>query len=210
LTGAIIAGPSVDTGDDINITTNFGGSIPINTVLAGPGSGSAAAPSFRALTLADLPKGSTSGQVLTAQGSGTAPIWAAPSGGGNSPVWYGTTTADVSAHSISATGLNIVTGSVIGILFSTIQGTSSTSMTLALTGTNDTAAKGLFYNGTQLTRTTIKNYISNTQVTLWQYNGTRWNLLNPIGSVADLSNQGTPNFGQSAANGSAATLRPRA
>jgi len=105
----------------------------------------------------------------------------AVAGGSNLiPVWYGTTSADVSAHSMAATGLHIVNGSVIGILFSTTQGTSTTNMTLTLTGTNDTAAKGLFYNGTQLTRTSIKNYITNTQITLWQYDGTRWNLLNPV------------------------------
>lgn len=69
-----------------------------NVVWAGPASGSAATPTFRALVAADIPtlalsklsqSGATSGQVATWNGSAWAP--ATPSGGGGSGAWGGIT-----------------------------------------------------------------------------------------------------------------------
>jgi hypothetical protein len=50
-----------------------------NTLFVGPTTGAAAAPTFRAMVLADLPVGgSTDGQVLTSTGAATAPAWETP------------------------------------------------------------------------------------------------------------------------------------
>jgi hypothetical protein len=47
-----------------------------NTLFAGPSTGAAAAPTFRAMALADLPVGgSSAGQLLTSTGAATAPVW---------------------------------------------------------------------------------------------------------------------------------------
>jgi hypothetical protein len=47
-----------------------------NTLFAGPTTGAAAAPTFRAMVLADLPVGgSTAGQILTSTGAATPPAW---------------------------------------------------------------------------------------------------------------------------------------
>jgi hypothetical protein len=60
-----------------------------NTFLAGPTSGGAASPTFRALSLADIPQsGATSGQVIKWNGSAWAP--AADAGGGGA-TWGGIT-----------------------------------------------------------------------------------------------------------------------
>jgi hypothetical protein len=96
-----------------------------NLVFAGPSSGSAAAPTFRALVSADVPgsltnpmtaKGDiiygdtsgaparlaagTSGQVLQTNGSGAAPTWVTPSGGGGGGGFsiYPTMTAPLAAN----------------------------------------------------------------------------------------------------------------
>lgn len=60
-----------------------------NLFYSGPTSGVAATPTFRAMSLSDIPVGaSTTGYVLTSTGTGTAPTWQAAAGGG---VWGGIT-----------------------------------------------------------------------------------------------------------------------
>ncbi len=74
-----------------------------NTFLAGPTSGGAASPTFRALSLADIPQsGATSGQVIKWNGSAWAP--AADAGGGGAT--WGGITGTLSAQTDLQSALN--------------------------------------------------------------------------------------------------------
>lgn len=165
-------------------TAALTGTASASTFLNGAGAWAtpSATPTFSGLTQGGaMYASSTSGILSTASGntgdllvsSGTAaPVWGKISG-------YYTSSLNATASTITAPNLRVVSGTIIGILFSgAYSGTAN--KTLAANNSSDTGTKYMWAGNVQLNDNNIINYVSTDQISLWQYNGSRWNLLNPI------------------------------
>jgi hypothetical protein len=123
VTGVKIAAGAVDDSKISGITPSKLGTANAGAVLAGPTTGAAAAPAFRALTGADLPVATTTnnGAVkvaaaggLAVAGDGALSIAASTTAGTNPMVTYGSDGRITAGRALAGTDLPVATASAVG------------------------------------------------------------------------------------------------